>query len=99
MTDACHFPRAELAVSMTDATVAYNQVEKWAKDESAPFHADTFLMRPKFRKEPKGVVLIIGYAPVKPNFIMTISNNIHSAYNYPVWLNLGPLVRVCTIPV
>ncbi|EJD01020.1 aldehyde dehydrogenase [Fomitiporia mediterranea MF3/22] len=50
----------ELALCMTDATEAYNKVAKWAKDERAPFRADTFLLRPTIRKEPKGVVLIIG---------------------------------------
>ncbi|KAL5527231.1 hypothetical protein ACEPAG_6022 [Sanghuangporus baumii] len=50
----------ELVLCTSDATEAYNKVEKWAKVESAPFHLDTFPFSPKIRKEPKGVVLIIG---------------------------------------
>ncbi|KAL5488205.1 HFD1_2 [Sanghuangporus weigelae] len=50
----------ELVMCMSDATEAYNKVEKWAKVESAPFHLDTFPLSPKIRKEPKGVALIIG---------------------------------------
>src|SRR5262245_36994749 len=40
--------------------VAYNNVEKWAKTEKAPFSLNYSLMNPKIRKEAKGVVLIIG---------------------------------------
>ena len=48
---------------LKDAVVAYNEVEKWSKTESAPFRLDSGLMSPRVRKEPKGVVLIIGYVP------------------------------------
>ncbi|THH11556.1 hypothetical protein EW145_g586 [Phellinidium pouzarii] len=50
----------EMAECLSGAVDAYNNVEKWAKDEKAPFRADTAILRPKVRKEPKGVVLIIG---------------------------------------
>lgn len=39
---------------------AYSNVEKWAKPERAPLSLNFSAMRPVIRKEPKGVVLIIG---------------------------------------
>ncbi|KAI5120924.1 hypothetical protein M0805_002904 [Coniferiporia weirii] len=51
---------SEMATCLNDTVETYNKVEKWAKDEKAPFRADTMLLNPKIRKEPKGVVLIIG---------------------------------------
>ncbi|KAI0319244.1 NAD-aldehyde dehydrogenase [Amylostereum chailletii] len=38
---------------------AFSNVAKWAKTESAPFSLNYFAMKPKIRKEPKGVVLVI----------------------------------------
>ena len=52
----------ELATALKEAVIAYDSVDKWAKEEKAPFRLDTFLLSPRIRKEPKGVVLIIGYA-------------------------------------
>jgi acyl-CoA reductase-like NAD-dependent aldehyde dehydrogenase len=46
--------------TISEAMVAYNNVDKWAKTERAPFSRDYFVMNPKIRKEAKGVVLIIG---------------------------------------
>jgi len=45
-------------------TIIYdcNNLQKWAKDESAPdIPLANQLLRPKIRKDPMGCVLIIGY--------------------------------------
>ncbi|EJD01022.1 aldehyde dehydrogenase [Fomitiporia mediterranea MF3/22] len=51
---------AEVGMTIRDAVEAYNKVETWAADGKPPFRLDTCILRPKIRKEPKGVVLIIG---------------------------------------
>ncbi|EKM57674.1 uncharacterized protein PHACADRAFT_251452 [Phanerochaete carnosa HHB-10118-sp] len=45
--------------SIGEAKDAYDNVAKWAKTEKARWTFNFFAMRPKIRKEPKGVVLII----------------------------------------
>ena len=52
--------RNETAACLAEITDVYNNVEKWAKDEGVPFDLSFALMKPKIRKVPKGVVLIIG---------------------------------------
>lgn len=49
----------EFGTILTDLKHTYNNVDKWAKTESAAFSLHWFAMKPKIRKEPKGVVLII----------------------------------------
>ncbi|KDQ07571.1 hypothetical protein BOTBODRAFT_38656, partial [Botryobasidium botryosum FD-172 SS1] len=50
----------ELNLIILQATAAYDNVEKWAKPEYAPFDIYFGAMRPRVIKEPKGVALIIG---------------------------------------
>ncbi|CAL1704113.1 unnamed protein product [Somion occarium] len=50
----------EMTSTLGDIHDSYNNVGKWAKDEKAPFSALWYFMNPTVRKEPKGVVLIIG---------------------------------------
>ena len=51
----------ELDWCMNDCIFVCNKLEQWAKDEKAPDipFANT-LLRPKIRKEPYGLVLVIG---------------------------------------
>lgn len=49
----------EIGVVLTEIKHTYNRVESWAKTENAPFSPYWFLMSPKIRKEPKGVVLLM----------------------------------------
>ncbi|KAJ7598905.1 NAD-aldehyde dehydrogenase [Mycena floridula] len=49
----------EVGPSISDARVAYQQLEKWAKPETPPFSINSAPMRPVIYKEPKGVILII----------------------------------------
>ncbi|EED77241.1 predicted protein, partial [Postia placenta Mad-698-R] len=50
----------ELTGTLTELKDAYDNVEKWASPEKAPFSWLWFAMSPRTRKEPKGTVLIIG---------------------------------------
>ncbi|CAL1698986.1 unnamed protein product [Somion occarium] len=50
----------EINGTISEVQEAYKNVEKWSKPESPPFTLNWFFMRPKIRREPKGVVLIIG---------------------------------------
>ena len=55
----------ELDWCTNDCIFVSTNLEKWAKDESAPDIALTHaLLRPKIRKDPMGLVLIIGYVQV-----------------------------------
>jgi acyl-CoA reductase-like NAD-dependent aldehyde dehydrogenase len=49
----------EIGKIIQDCAEAHKKIGKWSKTESAPFNHNFFLMGPKIRKEPKGVVLII----------------------------------------
>ncbi|OBZ72483.1 Aldehyde dehydrogenase, dimeric NADP-preferring [Grifola frondosa] len=44
---------------LNEVRLAYDNVEKWAKQQSAPFSLSWFVMSPKLKAEPKGVILII----------------------------------------
>ncbi|CAL1698978.1 unnamed protein product [Somion occarium] len=50
----------EIDGTIAEVREAYTNVEKWSKPESPAFSLNWFSMNPKIRKEPKGVVLIIG---------------------------------------
>ena len=50
----------ELGAVTNEILIAYKKVEGWAKPEGVPFDLNTFAMRAKTLKEPKGTVLIIG---------------------------------------
>ncbi|KAF8623849.1 hypothetical protein AX15_006169 [Amanita polypyramis BW_CC] len=50
---------AEINTTIGDIKNTYNNVEKWAKPEKAPFSINFAAMRPVIYKEAKGVVLII----------------------------------------
>ncbi|EIM88943.1 NAD-aldehyde dehydrogenase [Stereum hirsutum FP-91666 SS1] len=57
-------PRIETTLNETGGTIseaklAYDMVSKWSKPDSPAFNVTWFAMKPKIRKEPKGVVLII----------------------------------------
>lgn len=52
-------PRIELVHAIACAKDAYDNVDRWAQTENAPFHFASSSMRPKVRKEPKGTVLVI----------------------------------------
>lgn len=53
----------EIAWCMNDIVFVSQNLEKWAKDESAPdIPLVNKLLSPKIRKDPLGCVLIIGYA-------------------------------------
>ena len=57
-----HYPfffSLEINPSINDIKNAYNNVEKWAKPEKAPFSINFAAMRPVIYKEPKGVVLVV----------------------------------------
>lgn len=45
---------------MGEILTAYKKVGRWAKPEGVPFDFNTFAMRARTLKEPKGTVLIIG---------------------------------------
>ena len=49
----------EIHPTITDIKNAYDNVEKWAKPEKAPFSLNFAAMRPVVFKEAKGAVLII----------------------------------------
>ncbi|KZW03618.1 NAD-aldehyde dehydrogenase [Exidia glandulosa HHB12029] len=50
----------EFVAIMEQSLKAYENVHKWAKPDSPAFSINTFPMRPRVYKEPKGVALIIG---------------------------------------
>ena len=52
----------ELDWCANDCIFVCNKIEQWAKDEKAPdIPLSNALLKPKIRKEPFGLVLIIGY--------------------------------------
>jgi hypothetical protein len=60
LPDRIHdLPSLEIWSAIAEIKEAYNNVEKWSAPEAAPFNVNFFAMKPKIRKEPKGVVLII----------------------------------------
>ncbi|KAI1783576.1 NAD-aldehyde dehydrogenase [Ganoderma leucocontextum] len=54
-----------------DVAKAYNAVEKWAAPKKAEFDLSFWAMGPKYRCEPKGVVLII--SPFNGPVVLTLS--------------------------
>lgn len=53
---------AEVAWVQNDIIFMTNNLEKWCKDESAQdIELANKFMRPKIRKDPLGIVLVIGY--------------------------------------
>ncbi|KAI9465743.1 NAD-aldehyde dehydrogenase [Lactarius psammicola] len=50
----------EIGGTLTEAVNAYHNVAKWSKPERAPWSLNWFATKPTIRKEPKGVVLMIG---------------------------------------
>nr|VWO99665.1 Probable 3-oxoacyl-[acyl-carrier-protein] reductase oxidoreductase (EC [Ganoderma boninense] len=54
-----------------DVAKAYNGVEKWAAPKKAEFDLSFWAMGPKYRHEPKGVVLII--SPFNGPVVLTLS--------------------------
>ena len=56
-----------------DCIFVSNKLEEWAKDESIPDIPFTqSMLRPKCRKEPLGIVLIIGYGKVSRTRVIFI---------------------------
>jgi len=55
-----YFPASlELNGTLLEIKETYDNIEKWAATEKAPFSLLWFAMSPATRKEPKGVVLLI----------------------------------------
>ncbi len=54
-----------------DVAKAYNSVDKWAAPKKAEFDLSFWAMGPKYRCEPKGVVLII--SPFNGPVVLTLS--------------------------
>ena len=53
----------ELDWCMNDSIFVCNNLDKWSQDEKAPdIPLANALLSPKIRKDPMGLVLIIGYA-------------------------------------
>ncbi|CAL1703311.1 unnamed protein product [Somion occarium] len=50
----------EINGTIAEAYEAFSRIEEWTKPEKPHFDLNWFFMRPEVRKEPKGVVLIIG---------------------------------------
>ena len=49
---------------LSDAIFVSQKLYKWAKDEKAPDIAiANSVLRPKIRKDPLGLVLVIGFVP------------------------------------
>ncbi|KAI0328290.1 aldehyde dehydrogenase [Cubamyces sp. BRFM 1775] len=54
-----------------EARMAYDNIEKWTKEQAPDFSLNWFLMKPRLKPEPKGVVLII--APFNyPLFLLLV---------------------------
>ena len=49
----------DLAGTYIDICVAYDNVEKWTREQPVDFNLSFFPMRPTMKAEPKGVILII----------------------------------------
>ncbi|TCD64862.1 hypothetical protein EIP91_003566 [Steccherinum ochraceum] len=50
----------DLRTTLHEITETYRNVEKWSKPDRPGFDFNWFLMSPSIRKDPKGVVLIMG---------------------------------------
>ncbi|TBU47713.1 NAD-dependent aldehyde dehydrogenase [Dichomitus squalens] len=61
----------DLSPVYIDVAKAYNSVERWAAEQKAEFDLSFWAMGPKYRHEPKGVVLII--APFNGPVVLTMS--------------------------
>ncbi|KAH9902361.1 aldehyde dehydrogenase [Cubamyces lactineus] len=54
-----------------EARMAYDNIERWTKEQAPEFSLNWFLMKPRLKPEPKGVVLII--APFNyPLFLLLV---------------------------
>jgi len=74
----------ELNGTIAEAVIAYNEVEQWAKTEKTKFSLNFWAMGPAIRKEPKGIVLIIGpyNVPVWALIVPLVS------YSVPILISL-----------
>lgn len=73
--------RLELGGCVHDAVEAYNNVDKWAKTERAPWSLNFSLVGPKIRKEPKGTVLIIRYGDIDSFPLYCLANSDATAHS------------------
>lgn len=84
---------AEVGPIVERSVICAKKVTEWAKDEDKSSEVEDWMKtwRPRVRKEPKGVALIIAYAlfgMLNP----ASSHHVHlSPWNYPVILSLQPL--------
>lgn len=91
----------ELTGTLTELKDAYDNVEKWASPEKAPFSWLWFAMSPRTRKEPKGTVLIIGpfNYPVYLIFCALVGqlcSRLHRIESDPKWSRYIPsLIWTC----
>ncbi|CDO74240.1 hypothetical protein BN946_scf185031.g5 [Trametes cinnabarina] len=54
-----------------ESRMAYDNIERWTKEQAPDFHPNWFLMKPRLKPEPKGVVLVI--APFNyPLFLLLV---------------------------
>ncbi|OSC96948.1 aldehyde dehydrogenase [Trametes coccinea BRFM310] len=54
-----------------ESRMAYDNIEKWTKEQAPDFNPNWFLMKPRLKPEPKGVVLVI--APFNyPLFLLLV---------------------------
>ena len=51
--------RFDFGPTYKDVRVAYDNVEKWMREQPVDFNLSFFPMRPTMKAEPKGVILII----------------------------------------
>jgi hypothetical protein len=51
--------RVDVGPVISEAILAYKNIDSWLKPEKAQFDLNFFVFSPKIHKEPKGVVLII----------------------------------------
>jgi beta-apo-4'-carotenal oxygenase len=89
----------ELAMVMNDIIYLADNLAKFAKDEPAEDVAfANKLLGPKIRKDPLGIVLVIGYgvlicsSETKVTRMNADRCAAHRAYNFPVQLSLGPFI-------
>ncbi len=69
--DAFRDQRLDLNPTYAEVKLAYDNVEKWIKPQSAPFGMNWFAMKPRLVAEAKGVVLII--SPFNVPIFLTIT--------------------------
>ncbi|KAI0353649.1 aldehyde dehydrogenase [Trametes cingulata] len=61
----------DFGIVYAESRAAYDKIEKWTKEQAPEFSANWFLMKPRLKPEPKGVVVLI--APFNyPLFLLLV---------------------------